>query len=350
MTASPRFDEANLFAQAAIRHLEAEGIPPSPENYAVWFSYFAKQDPDLVRTIDVLRSNNEQMTPARSAELYAQYIGTGRERQVIENVAREVEAALGEMMSMLRETGRDTGRFGESLAEFSLKVNAHMGLEELQDVVRAMVLQTREMLERNRRLDSDLKANARKMERMRQDLEEVQKEAMTDGLTGIANRKYFDMTLRTAAAVAMEEGSPLCLLMIDIDHFKVFNDTYGHQVGDEVIKLVAHVLKQQVKGQDTPARYGGEEFAIVLPDTRLIDALQLAENIRRAVASKKIVRRNSGENLGSIALSLGGASYRPGESMSALIERADAALYLAKRAGRNRVASESELATEAEQA
>jgi diguanylate cyclase len=346
MTASLRFDESQAFAQATLDHLEREQIPPSPENYAVWFSYFAKQDPDLVRTIDILQSNSQPMTPQRSAELYAQYISSGKEREVIENVAREVETALGEMITLLRETGRDTGKFGETLAEFSMKVNEQMGVSELQDVVRAMVLQTREMLERNRRLDSDLKANARKMDRMRQDLEDVQKEAMTDGLTGIANRKYFDMTLRTAAAGAMEAGAPLSLLMIDIDHFKAFNDNHGHQVGDEVIKLVAHVLKQQVKGQDTPARYGGEEFGIILPETRLNDALQLGENIRKAVASKKIVRRTTGEHLGTITLSVGGAVYRPGETLPTLIERADAALYLAKRSGRNRVMSESQLTEE----
>lgn len=343
MSANHRFPEASAFAKATLEHLEREQIPPSPENYAVWYSYLAKLDPDLVRAIDILQSNREEVTPARTAELHARYLSIGKEREVITNIAREVEAALTEMMGMLRETGRDTGRFGESLAEFSLTVDEHMGLTDLQEAVRAMVIQTRDMLERNRRLDDDLKANARKMDRMRQDLENVQREAVTDGMTGIANRKRFDMMLRSAAADAMENGEPLCLLMIDIDHFKAFNDNHGHQVGDEVIKLVAHVLTQQVKGQDTPARYGGEEFGIILPATQLNDALVLAETIRKAVASKKIIRRTTGEHLGMITLSLGGAVYRPGESLAEFVERADAALYLAKRSGRNRVMSESQL-------
>jgi len=340
MNATHGLESARGYATAAMTLLEAEAIAPTPENYAVWYAYAAGNHPDLVRTIDILRSNKQAFTPERSAELYAKFIGNDSQRELVEAVTREIGTMLTEMITLLDDTGRDTGRFGESLAAFEKTLDGDPNLDQLQKMVRAMVLQTRAMLDRNRALDTELSASAVKMERLRQDLEETQRQALTDGLTGIANRKCFDLTLRHAAADAMEDGAGLSLLMVDIDHFKAFNDSHGHQVGDEVLKLVARILEQTVKGRDTAARYGGEEFGIVLPQTCLEDAVTLAENIRKQVATKRIVRRQTGEKLGNITLSLGAALYRPGETLPDFVSRADAALYAAKRSGRNRTVSE----------
>ena len=130
--------------------------------------------------------------------------------------------------------------------------------------------------------------------------------------------------------------------MTDVDHFKHFNDSYGHLTGDQVLRLVAMSVKQNVKGQDIAARYGGEEFAVVLPNTVLRSAITVAEHIRRAVMTKELMKRSTGENLGRITVSIGVAALRPGETPQALIERADGCLYAAKRAGRNRVISEAD--------
>ncbi len=172
---------------------------------------------------------------------------------------------------------------------------------------------------------------------MRDQLEDARREAMTDALTGIANRKMFDFVLRQCALDAMEIGEPLSLLMIDIDHFKQFNDTHGHHIGDQVLRLLAAVLKQSVKGQDTPARYGGEEFAVVLPQTTLANAVKLAEAIRVRVSRRSVINRATSQRLGSFTVSIGAAQFRPGEPLRLLVERADHALYAAKHAGRNRV-------------
>ncbi len=132
----------------------------------------------------------------------------------------------------------------------------------------------------------------------------------------------------------------MSLLFADIDNFKRFNDTYGHQIGDQVLRLVARTLSQSVKGRDTPARYGGEEFAIILPQTRLGDARIVADQIRLGLMRRRLVGRDKRDDYGSVTLSFGAAQYRPGETTNALVERADAALYVAKRNGRNRVATE----------
>ena len=143
--------------------------------------------------------------------------------------------------------------------------------------------------------------------------------------------------------VASHHGTPLALVLIDIDHFKKFNDTHGHQTGDHVLKFVGSMLKKAVKASDLAARYGGEEFALVLPNTDLSAAVALAESVRVAVAGKRLRKKQSGDDIGNITLSLGVSLYRPGESLSALIKRADDGLYQAKGLGRNQVVAETEL-------
>ena len=127
--------------------------------------------------------------------------------------------------------------------------------------------------------------------------------------------------------------------MCDIDHFKKFNDTFGHQTGDQVLRLVANCLSENVKGRDTAARYGGEEFAVILRGAPVDAAVTLADQIRMAVQSKKLVKKSTGDILGTITISIGAAEIGPGDAAASLIQRADACLYAAKNAGRNRVMS-----------
>ena len=167
-------------------------------------------------------------------------------------------------------------------------------------------------------------------------------ESLTDPLTTLANRKFFDAALAKGIAEAKEKNEPLSLLMVDIDHFKSFNDQYGHLTGDQVLRLVAISVKQNVKGRDTAARYGGEEFVIALPNTALQSAITVADHIRRAVMTKELIRRSSGERLGRVTISIGAAVLHPADTPQLLIDRADKCLYAAKRHGRNRVICEAD--------
>ena len=164
--------------------------------------------------------------------------------------------------------------------------------------------------------------------------------ALTDPLTGLGNRKYFDRMIEMAVQSSLASGEPLSLLMFDIDHFKAFNDSFGHLTGDQVLRLVALSVRHAIKGQDITARYGGDEFAVLLPDTALRQALIVADHIRRGVMAKELRKKSTGEILGRVTISIGVAMLKQGDDTDALIERADACLYAAKRNGRNRVISE----------
>jgi diguanylate cyclase (GGDEF)-like protein len=163
-------------------------------------------------------------------------------------------------------------------------------------------------------------------------------ETQTDGLTGVANRRCFDDTFREIWAQALETGVPLSLIIMDIDHFKSFNDLYGHQGGDDCLRLVAAAGRREIRASDLFARYGGEEFAAILPGAPLDTAISIAERIRAAVFALNQRHDGQGETA-RVTVSLGAAVMQPTpkDDPRRLIERADANLYAAKRAGRNRV-------------
>ena len=230
-------------------------------------------------------------------------------------------------------------KYNSSLNDVTEKLGGKISKEEVEMVVQAVKAGTQDMMKHNEALGEELTKSSKAMRHLQRDLDQVRKEALTDSLTGLANRKAFDAEIQRVVR-EMEEGGPgFCLVMFDIDYFKSFNDNYGHQVGDQVLRLVARTLIEGVKGRDVAARFGGEEFALIFPETNLPGAIKVADSLRRAVAMKEIINRNTGDKLGRITLSGGAAQYTANESIDDLIERADAALYTAKHNGRNQVAA-----------
>jgi diguanylate cyclase len=241
------------------------------------------------------------------------------------------------IVTMLTNAKAASTEYGDQLTDMDQKLKDATSIEDLSEIVSAIAEDTRRMVEKNQALELQLVSSSQQVNELRQNLDSVKKEAMTDGLTGLTNRKAFDKYIRDCVEDAATTGLPLVLLMLDIDHFKNFNDTFGHQTGDQVLRLVARTLTDGVKGRDTAARYGGEEFAIILPDTPLPAGVKVGEALRRNIEGKEVVNKMNQKHLGQITLSVGVAEYYPGESISDFIGRADAALYEAKRGGRNRV-------------
>lgn len=332
--------EVRDICSAALARMEELDIPATPENYTVWYAYCAGTHDELVRVLDVLISNKTSFTPERNAEVYERFFGTAGHTRAVVNAGRQIEAVMNRVATLLGQAGEDTNSYGRALADLSGGLAEDHSLENVQSTVKALMRETRAILIKNRELEHRLDRSKREVTELRRDLETVRRDAVTDSLTGIANRKLFDQRLREGSAGAMENGSGLCLVLLDIDHFKAFNDRYGHHIGDEVLKLVAKHLCDYVKGRDTPARYGGEEFALILPDTRLDDAELLADRIRARLARHTLTSRKTDTRYGRVTISVGVAEYRYGEPMERLIQRADAALYAAKAAGRNRVCTE----------
>jgi len=343
---SNEFNAVTVIAQDAIKKMIELGVPASPVNYMVWYHYFANSYPDLKRTIDVLLDNNQEFDDAQCARIYEQYFTLDVESGMLDTASTNIENIINRAVQYLDEAGTDAAVFGETLADASGGLKGGSNPGEAREIISGVVNATQEMEKRSKLLEERLAAASSEVAGLRQEIEITRREAATDGLTGLANRKRFDTTLRDTAAEMMEDGQDMCLLMLDIDFFKKFNDNYGHQTGDQVLKLLAITLDECIKGQDTAARYGGEEFAVILPQTSLNSAIVLAENIRERVSRKSIINKSSGEQLGAITLSIGVAKYDFGEPLNELISRADTALYAAKNQGRNKVLSENDLASD----
>lgn len=336
-------DEARSFAKTAIGLMDQLGVAPNPKNFAVWYAYCTKQYADLNHAIDSILKKTKKLSPKHTDEIYQTFFGADIEGSAIRDTSRNIQGALTQILDVLAESGKETAEYGQTLQDFSGRLSDAPQSDDLRGLVDGLLGETRKMEQHSRKVEDRLRTSSQEVGVLRSKLEMVQQEALTDGLTGISNRKSFDRFLRETANESEADETPLCLLMCDIDHFKKFNDTWGHQFGDQVLRLVAKTLVECIKGRDLAARYGGEEFAIVLPQTGLKNAVTLAENIRAALATKKVVKRSTGEDLGTVTMSIGAAEYRSGETLSKLVGRADTALYGAKQGGRNRVLSEEQI-------
>lgn len=335
-----RFELAADLADQAMRRLHAENIPANPDNFALWYAYYSGRFPDLVRAVDIIASNKLPFTQARCAELYRQFFSPSVEEGAIIEASDRLTRVLEAVSGLVAAAGQEGDALSGAAAQFRDRADLARTLDEVRATVRQLAEQATRVAIRNQLLQAQLNSNAQQLDAMRRNLDTVMVEALTDALTGLPNRKQFDQSLRTAAAAAGEMGTPLCLLMIDIDFFKRFNDSHGHVVGDQVLKLVGRMLADSVHGRDTACRFGGEEFAVVMPESSLGDALDFAERLRRTVAARRVVRRASGAEIGGITLSIGVAQYSLGEPLGRLIQRADDALYRAKHNGRNQVVAD----------
>jgi diguanylate cyclase len=340
---SQEFRKAKPIGEAALAAMLRHEVPPTPDNYMLWYAYVAGTLPELSRTIDILVSNNQPFTSERNEELFRRFFGAEGQLAAMEETGGKLEEVVSRVLQQVQRAGGEARAYGKALDSYSSEIEGAEDVGRLRGVVEGLLQETQRVASRNALLESQLSQSSGEILELRQSLEAVRHEAMTDALTGIANRKSFDEKLRNAAREAMENDEPLSLLFLDIDHFKRFNDTYGHQLGDQVLALVAKTLTDCVKGRDITARYGGEEFAIILPQTRLVDARRVAEQIRATMMRRRIVGRSTGEDYGTVTLSIGVGGFRPGEPLGELLGRADGALYLAKKNGRNRVASEEEV-------
>ena len=330
------------FAEIALGQIRALRQAATPRNYEIWYAYATGYHPSLNQMINETLKKSGVLAEANLEHIYSTYLSPTRLADRVDQVGTQVQGEIEQVMSMIDTAAGTASGYSESLAGMSEKIHQSKDRDGLRTIVEGLVHTAKEMEVSNIELEERLTASKKEILYLHAHLEAVRNESLTDPLTQLSNRKFFD----NAIAVAIEESrarvEPLSLLLIDIDHFKNFNDSFGHLTGDQVLRLVAISLKQNVKGQDTTARYGGEEFAVILPNTVLRSAITLADHIRRAVMTKELMKRSTGEHLGRVTISIGVASLHPADTMQALIERADACLYAAKRHGRNRVMSESD--------
>lgn len=327
----------DLWAQMAMSKLHGDNLDPTPDNFAVYYSFFSGSDPNLKMAMEALLEQYGSLNQAQCTELFLAHLSLEAENKVLQTTTSSIEEEITRVMGVLTKSAEDASNYKETLTDFSGTLNASKSLEQIREAVTRVATETHVMAQQNQRLQAQLAHSTQELTEMRYSLDEVRKASLVDPLTEVGNRKYFANELARVIEETDESGAPLSLLMIDIDHFKKFNDSFGHLIGDEVLKLVARTLVENLKGRDIIARYGGEEFVILLPQTCVNDAEKVANQLRNTLSTKQIKRRRTNETLGSVTISVGATRYMPKEDTDTFIARADAALYDAKQTGRNKV-------------
>ena len=325
--------EAAALLKQAIPLMVRHNIPPNPVHYALWYTYSKGLEPELNRHLDRVVKDFDSFPPESAAKLFRDYII----REELEDARTGQQQAINLVDDMERDVSRSV--------EGSLNFQASLGhclemLEEpvsngLPGILSELQQSTQLMQDQQELFLSQLHAAQNEIKSLRDKLERTQLAATLDGLTQVFNRNTFTRLLVQALSNASRR---VALVMLDIDHFKQFNDQYGHPLGDRVLQHVGQVLLNSLPPHAMAARYGGEEFCVILQEcTDLDSAHAFAEQLRLKIQALRIKARGTDKVLDTVTASFGVALAKTGDNLESLLTRADDALYQAKRNGRNQV-------------
>jgi diguanylate cyclase len=324
------------YAEVALGKIKDLGQVPDPRAYSAWFTYATNSNPSCNTIVNETLARNGDISPAEIEKVYG-YPAPDKLGDNVDKLAASVAGEVEQVMAMIDAAVGTVATYRDDLSNVTERLDSAHDREGLRAIVESLVEATKSMEATNHALTASLKTSRQEISQLQDKVEALRIDSLTDSLTSLANRKSFDRELERAMAEADAADQGLCLLLLDIDHFKKINDTFGHMAGDEVLRVVAHALKQLVQPGDLVARLGGEEFAVILPRTQARSALTVADHIRCRVMTMQFTKRSTGESFGRVTVSGGVAAYRKGEGPLSLVHRADNCLYAAKHHGRNRV-------------
>ena len=324
----------------AIPKMSELDISVTPDNYSVWYEYFQGGDLELNRTIDEYISKGVAFSEEINRNLVERFIWA-QSPEVIENVQVETEIVINHLLEKVTQMISGTTNLTDTLSEFHQELKQTLDEDVLYKLVNTLVDEMGSVIIDNKLMETSLTNMSQEVCSLKSEMENLSVVAQTDQLTSLFNRRAFEDQIQVHMQNYEQNQTASSLLVVDIDHFKLFNDTHGHLVGDKVLAYVALALRKSVKGTDFVARYGGEEFVVLLPDTHLNDALIVAETLRKSIADKKLTTgKEKKHSLGPLTVSVGVATLNNSDDRESYFIRADEALYLAKSSGRNRVCGE----------
>ncbi|MCB2426705.1 GGDEF domain-containing protein [Methylophaga pinxianii] len=321
----------------ALSKMKQYEISPTPANYALWFEYVSGTNLALVEAVDREIELTGKLTVQQSRLLHEQFFDDDKDRAAMFEMRHELARLLKQVLHYVYTGVTTTDRSNSHLQSMLSRLQPDLNRQQLHTLIEEVLIETRLAVSSGELLNEQLSGAMTEVASLKKELSDSRREAITDSLTGLANRKHFDELIAKLTHDADVNGMDVSVIFSDVDLFSAINEKHGQLVGDQVLKVIAELMKKSLKGRDLVARYGGEEFAVILPHTSMQNARQLAESIRQDIASKRIQRKDTHEPLGAITMSFGVARYVSGEGVDSFLQRVDRAVYLAKRSGRNTV-------------
>ncbi|MEZ5523824.1 MAG: GGDEF domain-containing protein [Pseudomonadales bacterium] len=330
--------QAANYLREAIPLMVKHKIQPNPRNFSLWYAYVSGRNKGLNQELDQIIAEHNTCPPEQALDLFRRYI-IDDEVDFGHQVQNQLSRVIGSLSAQSSAMSVGSGEY-EAFLEKGLKnLQQQSSEDELKVLVNTLLEQTRHTSKLTHSFKSQIEEANQQINKLRQELKSIQQEASLDPLTQINNRRSFDKEIKRLIDEHASGGSPFCLIVTDIDHFKRCNDEYGHVMGDKILQSFAEILRHVSKDIGFCARYGGEEFVLLLPEHSLEQATQVAEKIRITTERMQIKQRNMADPIDTVTTSLGVALYIAGETVSDFIGRTDALLYQAKESGRNRVAA-----------
>jgi len=327
---------------SALRGLEKVEVWPTVLNFELWLHVLADPEGTLALEVNALLAAGEPITDTIAEDLARAYLPKARLEAQVGEASDALSDHLGAVASAIDEAQGTTGEYGAQLERARRRLSDGVDPKSLGRLLTDLSGATDRAYAKTKRLEERLAESSVEVKKLREALAQARQDAATDGLSNLANRRSFDEELKRACAEADAKGAPLSLALLDIDHFKTINDTWGHQTGDQVIRFVASVISRVGAPPRFAARFGGDEFAMIFAGEPAGTVGSELEDMVAEVRARQLLRRATNEPLGQITLSAGFAERSSGEAPHALMERADQALYTAKRGGRNRVSGAGE--------
>jgi len=335
-------NRAGEYLRLALTYISKYNLPANPVNYTVWYEYVSGKNMKLKKAIDTSLDADRPINAENVETLYQKYVADG-DRIVISKLLTKIALMLKDITGHVLETEGDLAGHGKNLSDLAHQVGEAQDYQGIKTIVDQMILETKDLVDSGKRLQTRMKISSDDLKQLQQELEKSQQEAQTDVLTSLFNKRGFEKRFELERIRAKQNETPFSIIMVDIDHFKKVNDTYGHLVGDSLLRSIANLLKNHLRKNDIASRYGGEEFLILLPETGIAGAAAAAEKIRDTLSTKEWRLKETGKSMGKITVSMGIALYKLNEPEEALIKRADDALYLAKNNGRDQIITQDEL-------
>ena len=327
-------------AGAAFDLIEQHRTPPAPRTYSLWYAYAAQAPQSVVGEVDALLAKQGAIETDQIDEIYEAYLSESLAQKDSERVSQAIEASLNEVSEMISKTNSETDVVREKLNGVGAQIGARPKRRDVELIFEQLMETNSHMSSLTEGLAAELAKSQEQVRQLNEEFQVIKQQSRTDALTNVANRRAFNERLSRIHAQAEETNEPYALALIDLDKFKMINDTYGHPMGDEVLANLARLMVKNIEDSDFAARIGGDEFAVIFPGQDAHDAYHSLVALKLQLENLHFSEELNRDSRHKVTFSCGMAEFKNGRSIDDIMDAADKQLLKAKGISRNHISVE----------